>query len=94
MPREVPARDAMTTDVVSFLADQPITEAMQQLVDRGIDAGPVLDAGGKVIGMLSTGAARSAGKRCKSGASKVSAPSSAKSSRLVGACMRSGQARL
>lgn len=55
MPREVPARDVMTTDVVSFTPDEPITVAMQRLVDRGVDAGPVLDTGGKVVGMLSTG---------------------------------------
>lgn len=55
MTRDVPARDVMTTEVVSFGVHQPIVEAMQQLVDKGIDAGPVLDDDGKVVGMLSTG---------------------------------------
>jgi CBS domain-containing protein len=47
--------DVMTTEVVSFTADENVQVAMQQLVDRGVDAGPVLDADGRVIGMLSTG---------------------------------------
>jgi len=55
MPRDVPARDVMTTEVVTFTADEPITEAMTRLVDNGVDAGPVVDAEGKVVGMLSTG---------------------------------------
>lgn len=55
MPRDVPARDVMTTDVVTFAPDEPITDAMQRLVDRGVDAGPVVDADGTVVGMLSTG---------------------------------------
>jgi CBS domain-containing protein len=54
MPRDVPARDVMTTDVVTFAPDEPITDAMQRLVDNGVDAGPVVDANGKVVGMLST----------------------------------------
>jgi CBS domain-containing protein len=55
MTRDVPARDVMTTDVVAFSPEEPITEAMQRLVDRGIDAGPVLDQDRRVVGMLSTG---------------------------------------
>jgi len=45
----------MTTEVVSFRVDEAIIDAMRRLVDRGVDAGPVLDADGKVVGMLSTG---------------------------------------
>jgi len=55
MPRDVPARDVMTTEVVTFAVHEPITEAMQRLVDAGVDAGPVLDETGTVVGMLSTG---------------------------------------
>ena len=40
MPRDVPARDVMTTEVVTFAPDEPITVAMQRLVDNGVDAGP------------------------------------------------------
>jgi CBS domain-containing protein len=55
MPRDVPARDVMTTEVVTFAVHEPITEAMQRLVDNGVDAGPVVDEAAKVVGMLSTG---------------------------------------
>ena len=55
MLRDLPVRDVMTTDVVAFTPDQNVQEAMQQLVARDIDAGPVVDADGNVVGMLSTG---------------------------------------
>ncbi len=55
MSRDVPAREVMTTDVVTFAPDEPIGDAMQRLVDRGVDAGPVVDGEGAVVGMLSTG---------------------------------------
>ena len=55
MPRDVPARDVMTTEVLTFAVHEPITAAMQRLVDNGVDAGPVVDDDGKVVGMLSTG---------------------------------------
>lgn len=53
--RDMPVSDVMTTDVVSFALDENVQAAMQQLVDRGIDAGPVLDPDGRVVGLLSTG---------------------------------------
>ena len=53
--REMPVSDFMTTDVLTFGPDQNVQEAMQQLVARSIDAGPVVDANGAVVGMLSTG---------------------------------------
>ncbi len=52
--RDLPVHDVMTVDVVAFAPDQNVTEAMSQLVTRGVDAGPVID-GGTVVGMLSTG---------------------------------------
>jgi CBS domain-containing protein len=55
MLRELPVRDVMTTEVLSFHSDENVSEAMTALVDRGVDAGPVLDATGLVVGMLSTG---------------------------------------
>jgi CBS domain-containing protein len=54
MLREMPVRDVMTTDVVSFTPDENVQAAMQRLVERGVDAGPVVE-NGKVVGMLSTG---------------------------------------
>jgi len=53
--REMPVSDFMTTDVLTFDPEQNVQEAMQQLVARSIDAGPVVDANGAVVGMLSTG---------------------------------------
>jgi CBS domain-containing protein len=53
--REMPVRDVMTTDVVTFVASDNVQAAMQRLVERGVDAGPVLDDSGVVMGMLSTG---------------------------------------
>jgi CBS domain-containing protein len=53
--RDVPVHEVMTTEVVSFTADENVSEAMKVLVDRSVDAGPVVDPAGKVIGMLSTG---------------------------------------
>jgi len=52
---EVPVTDIMTTDVVSFSGDETVEVAMRRLVDRGVDAGPVVDADGRVVGVLSTG---------------------------------------
>src|SRR4051812_11092857 len=53
--REMRVTEVMTTDVVTFSPDENVQTAMLQLVDRDIDAGPVVDGDGAVIGMLSTG---------------------------------------
>ena len=45
----------MTTDVLTFRADDNVGDAMASLVDRSIDAAPVLDEGGAVVGIISTG---------------------------------------
>jgi CBS domain-containing protein len=55
MLRDMAVKEVMTTDVVSFTPDQNVQEAMQRLVDSGVDAGPVVDPDGTVVGMLSTG---------------------------------------
>jgi len=52
---EVPVTDIMTTDVVSFTGDETVEVAMRRLVDAGVDAGPVVDGEGRVVGILSTG---------------------------------------
>lgn len=54
MPRSMPVRDAMTTDVLTFAPADTVETAMRTLVDRGIDAAPVV-AEGRVVGLLSTG---------------------------------------
>jgi len=53
--REMRVTEVMTTEVVTFTPDENVQTAMQQLVDNNVDAGPVVDGSGKVIGMLSTG---------------------------------------
>jgi CBS domain-containing protein len=53
--RDVPVHEMMTADVVCFQPDENVQAAMKVLVDRGVDAGPVVDAAGQVVGMLSTG---------------------------------------
>ncbi len=55
MPRTTPVRAVMTTDVVTFSADEPIADATRRLVERGIGGGPVVDADGGVVGMLTAG---------------------------------------
>jgi len=55
MLRDMAVGDVMTTDVVSFAPDENVQVAMQRLVERGVDAGPVVDDSGTVVGMLSTG---------------------------------------
>ena len=55
MPREIPAGQVMTTSVLTFAPDEPVIDAMARLVEAEVDGGPVLDADGRVVGMLSTG---------------------------------------
>lgn len=54
MLRDMPVGDLMSTDVVTFNPDDDVREAMRTLLRREVDAGPVLDADGKVVGVLST----------------------------------------
>ncbi len=55
MPRQTPVSQVMTSNVLTFGPTDNVADAMASLVDRSIDAGPVVDADGQVIGMLSTG---------------------------------------
>jgi CBS domain-containing protein len=54
MPRSTPVRSVMTTDVLSFRESDTVQAAYDALVRRGVDGAPVLDDGGRVVGMLST----------------------------------------
>jgi CBS domain-containing protein len=54
MNQDQPVRDVMTTDVVTFAPDTPVEEAMNGLVEAGVDGAPVVDALGAVVGVLST----------------------------------------
>src|SRR4051812_31086786 len=55
MSRQSPVSEVMTTDVLTFAPEDNVGEAMQTMVDRGIDGAPVVDGQGIVVGMLSTG---------------------------------------
>lgn len=55
MSRQSPVSSVMTTDVLTLGPDDNVSDAMSRLVDRGIDAAPVVGAEGEVVGMLSTG---------------------------------------
>lgn len=55
MSRHSPVSEVMTTDVLTFSPHETVADAMQVLVDRGIDGAPVVTAEGVVVGMLSTG---------------------------------------
>ncbi len=54
MPRNTPVSAVMTTDVLSFRADERVEDAMRRLVQRGVDGGPVVDDDGVVVGMLTS----------------------------------------
>ncbi|HWH35980.1 MAG TPA: CBS domain-containing protein [Acidimicrobiales bacterium] len=55
MPRTMLVRQVMTTDVVSFSPGESVSDATRRLVERGVDGGPVVDDGGQLVGMLSSG---------------------------------------
>lgn len=43
----------MTTDVLVLHEDDPVPDAVAALVDRGVDAAPVVNAANEIVGMLS-----------------------------------------
>ena len=55
MPRTTLVSEVMTVEVLAFSPDQKVQEAMQIMVERGIDGAPVVDGDDVVVGMLSTG---------------------------------------
>ena len=54
MPRTTPVSQVMTTDVLTVAPDDNVLDAMQAMVQRGIDGAPVVASDGRVVGMLST----------------------------------------
>ena len=52
MPSETPVSSIMTTDVVTLRPEDTLPAAADLLVERGIGAAPVVDAGGQMVGML------------------------------------------
>lgn len=49
------AANVMTRDVLSVGPDDTVAEAAGKLAGRGISAAPVLDAGGRLLGIVSEG---------------------------------------
>src|ERR687897_1657122 len=52
MPDATPVREVMTRDVVTLRPDQPVSEAADVLAGKEIGAAPVVDADGKLVGLL------------------------------------------
>lgn len=52
MPSTTPVRDVMTTKVVTMTPDQTFEAAADVLAEHKIGAVPVVDAGGKLVGLL------------------------------------------
>jgi CBS domain-containing protein len=55
MARNVLVREVMSTDVLTFAPGENVRSAITRLVERDVDAGPVVDDDSRVVGMLSTG---------------------------------------
>ena len=53
MNRHTAVREIMTTDVLTFRSDDNVEHAMRTMVDRDVDAAPVVDENGGLVGMLS-----------------------------------------
>jgi CBS domain-containing protein len=52
MPDATAVREVMTRDVVTLRSDQPVAEAADVLAGKQIGAAPVVDADGKLVGLL------------------------------------------
>ena len=49
------ARDVMTTDVITVDPDTTVQALATLLAERGISGAPVVDAGGRLVGVVSEG---------------------------------------
>jgi len=49
------AKDFMTKKLITFSPEQPLNEIIQVLIKKNISGGPVVDKGGKLIGVISEG---------------------------------------
>ncbi|HEX4492232.1 MAG TPA: CBS domain-containing protein [Acidimicrobiia bacterium] len=52
MPSTTPVRDVMTADVATLRPDQPVADAADALAAGRYGAMPVVDGGGKFVGLL------------------------------------------
>ncbi|RMF82075.1 MAG: CBS domain-containing protein, partial [Nitrospirae bacterium] len=48
----VTARDIMQTEVVTCTPETPLAELARQMLDRGVSGVPVVDTGGRVVGVV------------------------------------------
>ena len=55
MLRDLPVRDLMVTEVVTFRPEDNVQDAMRAMVGRGIHGAPVIDDGRHVVGVLTIG---------------------------------------
>ena len=53
--REMKARDIMTKDIMTVSPDTPVHDVAHLMVERAVPSIPVVDAAGKVLGMVSEG---------------------------------------
>ena len=49
------AKDIMMKEIMTVSPDTPVRDVAQLMVDRGVPSVPVVDASGKVLGMVSEG---------------------------------------
>lgn len=49
------AKDIMMKEIMTVSPDTPVRDVAQLMVDRGVPSVPVVDAAGKVLGMVSEG---------------------------------------
>ena len=52
MPSSTPVTDVMTKDVVTLAPDTSLADAADLLAEKGFGAAPVVDADGKIVGLL------------------------------------------
>jgi CBS domain-containing protein len=52
MPASTPVSELMTSDVVTLRPDQSVEDAADVLAEKQIGAAPVVDADGKLVGLL------------------------------------------
>jgi len=54
MLRELPVREVMATDVLTFAPGDNVMDAMRTMLVRDVDGAPVVDVDGAIVGLLST----------------------------------------
>jgi CBS domain-containing protein len=54
MLRELPVREVMVSDVLTFAPGDNVMDAMRTMLVRDVDGAPVVDADGTIVGLLST----------------------------------------